>query len=149
MSMSRERRLILGGILCVTSCLLLSAFAVNSSFAWESAAAAQDVRGLDRRISYLEQRLYSIETRINQLERSSSSQRPNAPLPSTRDPEINQLQADNRTLQLRLNEVECGLLKLDERTTPTVAREGRGIPGKAVDPCRLSPATPVRLSNRP
>ena len=148
MTINRERRIMLGVIFCVGIGLLVN-YAVKSSFAWDGASGFQDVRSLDRRISSLEQRLYSIETSINRLEQSSISQRTPALPSSTRDPEINVLRGEIQALQLHLNEVECGLVKLDERTLTPAAREARRSLGKTADPCRLNPATPVRFSDRP
>jgi hypothetical protein len=55
-----------------------------------------------------------------------------------------------QTLQLRVNEIECGLVKLDERTTTSAVRETRRSDGaRTADPCRLNPATPLRLLTRP
>jgi predicted RNase H-like nuclease (RuvC/YqgF family) len=113
-------------------------------------AGSQDVGSLDRRISSLEQRLYSIETSINRLEQSAISQRAPVSQPSARDQEINLLRGEIQTLQLRVNEIECGLVKLDERTTVSAVRETRRSDGaRTTDPCRLNPATPLRLSTRP
>jgi hypothetical protein len=109
---------------------------------------AQDVSSLDRRISSLEQRLYSIETSINRLQQSAMSERTQAVRSSARDPELSLLRGEIQTLQLRVNEIECGLIKLDERTTASDVRQARRS-AAATDPCRLNPATPLRLSTRP
>jgi peptidoglycan hydrolase CwlO-like protein len=109
-------------------------------------AAAQDVMSLDRRISTLEQRLYMIESNINQLQqRVQYAQRPPVSSTPTRDPEVDRLQSELSLLQNRLSEVECALLKLDERTLPAAARAARA---KTSDPCRAQPNTPVQLSSR-
>lgn len=115
------------------------------------ALSAQDVSGLDRRISLLEQRFYTIESSIRQLEHQSTlSQRSVAPARSNNELEINLLRAEVAALQRQLVEVGCGLVKLDERTTKTSDRERpkrADAPGS--DPCRLNPETPLRLSTRP
>jgi chromosome segregation ATPase len=97
---------------------------------------------LDTRITQLEQRLYSIETSLNRLQQSTYSQR-SAPTASTFDPEISLLREQLQNVTLRLNEIECGLLKLDERT----ATSRRGTPTN--DPCRANPAAPLRFPSRP
>ena len=51
---------------------------------------------------------------------------------------------DVNRMTLRINEIECGLLKLDERTASR-----RSDSAKSGDPCRSNPASPLRLSNRP
>lgn len=111
-------------------------------------ATSQDAMGLDRRISSLEQRLYSIESNINQLQqRITASQRSTAG-PSMRDPEVDRLRLEIETLQQRVREVECGVVKLDERTLPASARQSRRPATPSADPCRLQPETPVRLTSR-
>ena len=150
MTIFKERRIALGIILCVAVCLLANAYTSKSSFELEGVTGSQDVRSLDRRISSLEQRLYSIETNINRLEHSAITRRAPAIEPGTRDSELDLLRNEIRTLQLRLMEIECGLVKLDERTTTSAVRETRErAEPKIADPCRLNPATPLRLSTRP
>jgi hypothetical protein len=145
MTILKERHLALAVILGAAICVIANAYPGKGPFELEGLAGSQDVRTLDRRISLLEQRLYSIEVSLNRLERSAITQRtPASPGVSERD--INLLQGEMRTLHLRLSEVECGLAKLDERTTTSAVRDARA---KTSDPCRLNPATPVRLSTRP
>ena len=127
------------------SVMALAAFVTHTGGAssTNAAAPAQDVMSLDRRISALEQRLYLIESNINQLQqRVQYPQHPPVSPTPTRDPENDRLQSEMSLLQSRLGEVECGLLKLDERTLPAAAR------AKSNDPCRAQPNTPVRLSSR-
>lgn len=150
MSFLKKWRLALGIVLCAVIGVMANAYPGKSSSALEDMMGAQDVRSLDRRISSLEQRLYSIESSINRLQQSALSQRTPVSQPSARDQEINLLRGEIQTLQLRLSEIECGLVKLDERTTSSAVREARRSEGaKTADPCRLNPATPLRLSNRP
>ena len=150
MTILKERRIALGMILCAAIAVMANAYPGRSSSTWKAMAGSQDVGSLDRRISSLEQRLYSIETSINRLEQSAISQRTPVSQPSARDQEINLLRGEIQTLQLRVNEIECGLVKLDERTTTSAVRETRRSDGaKTTDPCRLNPATPLRLSTRP
>lgn len=107
-------------------------------------ATPQDPAGLDRRISILEQRFYTFQTSLNRLEQLVVNQR-STPVPSGRDTQVELLRQEVEGLKLRLNEIECGLVKLDERTTPANAttrkREG--------DPCRVNSDSPLRLSTRP
>jgi hypothetical protein len=115
----------------------------------ESAGAeTQDISGFDRRISMLEQRFYMLETSLNRLQQSVSSQRSTGSSSSDlRDRQVDELRGELQRLQIRLNEVECGLVKLDERTATAggKARNGEARPG---DPCRLNPGTPLRLPTR-
>ncbi|HEV2828351.1 MAG TPA: hypothetical protein VGW76_12185, partial [Pyrinomonadaceae bacterium] len=72
------------------------------------------------------------------------------PQSSARDQEIKLLTGAIQSYQLRLSEIECGLVKLDERTTPAAVREARkGAGATTADPCRINPAAPLRLSTRP
>lgn len=113
------------------------------------ASATQDVSGLDRRISMLEQRFYSLESSMNRLQQVVTSQRSTGSSSSDlRDRELDQLRQEVQRLQLRLNEVECGLVKLDERTT-TAGANRRSGEARPADPCRQNPGSPLRLPARP
>jgi hypothetical protein len=133
----------------LTAIAILSAIAVVGVVRGSAGAETQDPAGLDRRISLLEQRFYSLETSINRLQQYVSSQRSTGSAASDlRDREVDQLSQDVQRLQLRLNEVECGLLKLDERTAAAGANR-RGPESRPTDPCRLNPGPPLRLTSRP
>jgi hypothetical protein len=119
----------------------------ESSSAMGNVTGMQDVRILDRRISLLEQRLYSIESNINRLEQSVISQRSPAQTPNAADREIYLLREDIHKLSPRLSEIECGLLRLDERTA--IPSGNTRKPTGAKDACRLNPAAPLQLSTRP
>jgi hypothetical protein len=115
--------------------------------AGNEAAATQDPAGLDRRISLLEQRFYSLESSMSRLQQVVASQRSTGASPDTNDREITLLSQEIQRLQLRMTELECGLVKLDERTLPASAR--RSGDQKSNDPCRATPNTQLRLSARP
>lgn len=150
MTILRKQGIALSVILCAVIGVMANAYPGKNSSALEDRTGSQDVRSLDRRINLLEQRLYSIETSINLLQRSAISQPTPGLRPSAREHEINLLRGELQTLQLRLTEIECGLVKLDERTIASDIREARKSGGaKTGDPCRLNPATPLRLSGRP
>jgi len=108
----------------------------------------QDVSGLDRRISMLEQRFYSMETSMNRLQQAVVSQRSTGSSSDLRDREVDQLRQEMQRLQLRLTEVECGLLRLDERTT-TASGNRRSGESRPADPCRQNSGLPLRLPSRP
>jgi len=110
----------------------------------------QDAAYLDQRIRSVEQRLYSIQSSISRLEQQvNTSQRP-TPTQSGRPPEIDLLISEVEILRARVRELECGLAHLDERTLSAAAKEGRKRTGaQAIDPCRLSPETPIQNSRRP
>jgi hypothetical protein len=133
---------------CVAIGLLVAAALAADAGKASSANAArptQDVMSLDRRLSSLEQRLFLLESNLNQLQRQLQYP-PRQPEPTpARDPEVERLRLELSLLQARLGEVECGLLKLDERTLPAAVRAQMPKP---TDPCRSQPGTPVSLSSR-
>ena len=108
---------------------------------------AQTDQFLSRRVDVLEQRLYSIESRIDRL---SVASRPSMvpTLPSTTPGDIDLLRTTVEGMRLRLGEVECGLLKLDERTLPATQRRA-GRTGSTSDRCRENYGTSITLSARP
>ena len=147
MNFLKKSYLSLGIVLCAVIGIMANVYPGKSTSGF--AETTQDVISLDRRISSIEQRLYSIESSISRLQQSALSERSRPSQPIARDQEIDLVRADIQRLQLRLNEIECGLLKLDERTAVSV-RDNLKSPGaKTGDPCRLNPATPLRLSTRP
>jgi predicted RNase H-like nuclease (RuvC/YqgF family) len=112
-------------------------------------AETQDVSGLDRKISMLEQRFYQLESSMNRLQQVVTSQRSTGSSSSElRDREVDQLRQEVQRLQLRLTEAECGLLRLDERTI-TASGNRRSGEARPADPCRQNPGLPLRLPSRP
>ena len=112
-------------------------------------ATAQTDRYLESRLSQIEQRFYQLESRLNRIEQDSITRRmPTSPqISDTREQEMNLLANEVSGLRLRLGEVECGLLRLDERTLPAARRLGGRTTGS--DRCRLDWSSPVQLSARP
>jgi peptidoglycan hydrolase CwlO-like protein len=108
-----------------------------------SADPVQDPASLDRRISLVEQRFYTLESSMNRLQQLVASQRSIPPSSDTNDRQINQMMQEIQRLQLQLIEVQCGVLKLDERTTTRRAGDAR-----PADPCRANPNAPLRFSPR-
>lgn len=149
MNFLKNSQLALVIVLCPVIGIMVNVYAGKVSSASEGMTKTQDVRSLDRRISSLEQRLFSLESNISRLQQSAVTQRSPAPQWNARDQEITLIREGMQALQLRLREIECGLLKLDERTTVSVADNRKSAGGKPTDPCRLNPATPLRLSTRP
>jgi hypothetical protein len=118
----------------------------------EAAAAApqqQDVIRLEGRLGQLERRLYTIESSIRALEQQTRLSDINTGR-GARDPEVGVLRSEVEALRLRLAELECGLVRVDERTLTASAREARrkAAPGVG-DPCRLNADAPLRLPSRP
>lgn len=138
MHLSKQSNLVVFVVLCAVIGVMASISRGNS--------ATQDPSSLDRRISMLEQRFYSVESSISRLQQYVAAQRPSVPQPSTSDRDLLLMREEIQRLNLRMAEVECGLIKLDERTTPAARRNATG---KQEDPCRLNPDTPLRLSTHP
>ena len=128
--------------LSILLCLVIGVMANVSR--GKSSSEMQDVSSLDRRLSLLEQRFYSVESSISRLQQYVTSQRPQVSQPSTSDREIILLREEVQRLSLRLSEAECGLAKLDERTGTR-----KSSAPKSTDPCRQNADTPLRLSTRP
>ena len=102
---------------------------------------------LSRRVDMLEQRLYSLESRISSMQ--TQVQPPLiATMPSTTQTDVNFLRTQLDGMRIRLGEVECGLLRLDERTL-TAAQRRTNRTGSSSDRCRDNFGTPIMLSSRP
>ncbi len=120
-----------------------SAYTVGASL---TSAQSQDVLSLDRRISLMEQRFYGMESRLNRLEQQVVSQRPPSPTTAGRDGEANLLMNEIEQLRRRLVEVECGVVRLDQRT---LANREKANEARSNDPCRIRADEPIKLSMRP
>lgn len=107
----------------------------------------QDVIRLDARVSQLEQRLYTIESSLRNLEQQSRIAGVSGRGGVTQD-DIVLLRTELQNLQVRLIEDECGLAKLDERTLSPAARDARRKGAVGNDPCRMNFELPVRLRDR-
>jgi hypothetical protein len=129
-------------VLCAAA--VISAGTLNTG---DVATASQDPYGLDRRITTLETRMFSLESQIRQMEQQMSlSTRTPSPT-RDRDAGVETLQRQVSLQQAQLNELKCGLAKLDERTLPAAVRKGNSQSDRQGDPCRLNPDTPLVLSH--
>ena len=105
----------------------------------------QDVIRLETRINQLEQRLYSIETSLRNVEQQSRAGSTSRGIGAQ---EIEILRSQIQALQVRLMEDECALAKLDERTLSATMRNSRRQSGVRTDPCRANVDAPLRLPDR-
>ena len=105
----------------------------------------QDVMRLETRLNQLEQRLYSIDTSIRNLETQSRLGAGTSRGVSAQDLEL--LRSNIQALQLRLLEDECSLARLDERTLSPAVRNSRRQSVRT-DPCRTNVDAPLRLPDR-
>lgn len=109
----------------------------------------QDAVYLDRRISMLETRLSSIESSMRSLQQQAMVSERSTVTQPTRDPEVTLLRSEVEILSSRLRELECALVRLDERTLSPAAREARRrTAAQSSDPCRVNPDMPIQLSPR-
>jgi len=136
MNLSKQSNLVLVVLLCAVIGVMASISRGNN--------ATQDPSSLDRRLSLLEQRFYSVESSVNRLQQYVATQRSPISQPTTSDRDLILMREEIQRLSLRVSELECGLVKLDERTTTR-----RSTADKPSDPCRLNTDTAVRLSARP
>ena len=145
MNFSKRSNLVLLVVLCAVVGVMASISRGNSSRRPEE-STIQDVSSLDRRISLLEQRFYTVESSISRLQQYIAAQRPSVSQPGISDRELSVIREEIQRLSLRMAELECGMVKLDESTTPAARRNPQA---RSNDQCRLNPETPVRLSTRP
>jgi hypothetical protein len=133
---------------CVAGLVFFTVFRVSSAErADEARSAQQEAIRLESRINQLETRLYSIESSLRTLEQQSrlGSVSSRNVLPQ----DLDLLTSTVHALQLRLNEDECALAKLDERTLSPAMRAARQkSSGARTDPCRLSADTSLHLPER-
>ena len=140
--------------LVIVVCVALGAAAKSSTD--PTPAMAQDTVVLDRRLNMLEQRFYSMESRMSRLEQQMSMLQRVVPAPAptpsqpVRDPVTDLLRNEVESMKVRIAELECGILRLDERTLSVATKETRRRAGaQPKDPCRLNTEAPVKLSMRP
>lgn len=111
---------------------------------------AQQDPFLNQRLNRIEQQFNSIETRISRIEQQSRFPDVTPRTSLNLDTEINLMRSQIEALQLRVAEIECGLVRVDERTlTPTTRQSRRKTTPNETDRCRLNPNVPLQLSARP
>ena len=107
---------------------------------------AQSDAFLARRVDQVEQRFYSLESRMTRIEMESRQPPISSPVRAATDNiELQYLRSQIDSLRTRLGEAECALLKLDERTLTAAQR--RTTP--AAEACRRSWGERIVLSSRP
>ncbi len=100
---------------------------------------------LSRRVDQVEQRFYQIESRLNRMEMESRTAVSTPRMTDNKDIEIAFLRSQIESLRNRLGEVECALLKVDERTLTAAQRRTTA----AGEPCRGNWGQRITLSSRP
>ena len=116
-----------------------------SSYAWSGYGTTpqQDVIRLEHRINQLEQRSYSIENSLRNIEQQSRMAAANSG--RINPAELAALQAQLHALQLRVEEDECAIAKLDERTLTPAVRSTRRRSTTTREACRADRDAPLRL----
>ena len=134
-------------LVCVVGLALVSVFRISSAARTEFGPTPQqqDIIRLENRITQLEQRLYTIDTTVRNLEQQSRLA--GASARGVGPEAVERLRLEVQALQQRLAEHECGLAKLDERTLTPAMRAARKKSGASGDPCRASFDTPLQLSD--
>src|SRR5262249_45405975 len=107
--------------------------------------AGQDIMSVDRRVSTLEQRMYTIDSHINQLQQQVMMINRTPAPPAGASGDVGQLRVELDLLRNRINQIECAIAKLDERTLQP------GKPKRSVvkDPCRQDSQTPIEMPGHP
>jgi predicted nucleic acid-binding Zn-ribbon protein len=137
-------------VLGIASAIYGGMSSVFTSSGVTTTALAQTNPFLEQRINRIEQNLNYIETRLNRLEQNSSLPSITPKIADNNGIETRALRSEIEILQLRVGELECGMLRLDERTLTDTARRSRGQKAlSATDPCRKDASAPLKLSARP
>src|SRR5262245_29161275 len=111
-------------LICIVALGVVTVFRISSAAPAEvEPAPQQDLIRLENRITQLEQRLYSIDTNVRNLEQQSRLAGGSARGVSAED--LARLSLEVQALQQRLAEHECSLAKIDERTLTPAMRSAR------------------------
>jgi prefoldin subunit 5 len=70
---------------------------------------------VERRVSTLEQRLYTIDSNISQLQQQIMMMSRASAAPAGTSADVQQLRLELDLLRSRINQIECGVAKLDDR----------------------------------
>ncbi len=109
--------------------------------------AAQRDPFLSQRLSQIEQRYALLEARLNRIEQEARMSSALPPAVDNTDTTLRLFGTRIDLFQQRLADLECGLLRLDERTLPPAARRA-GEKAPTAEPCRANANAPLVLSGR-
>lgn len=136
-------------VIAATGLSLMLGFAIACLVFPLRLVEAQQDPFLSRRIDQIESRFYTIESRLERVESATRPTLSPPPLIQGNDQEIRALQQQIDSLRTRIGELECGVLKLDERTLAASARSSRIRGTQNSELCRREIGLPVQLSARP
>ena len=111
-----------------------------------SSEPGQDIMSVDRRVTTLEQHMYTLDSNLNQIQQQIMMLNRISSQPTGSSAEVQQLRIELDLLRSKVAEVECALAKLDERTLTTGKPKVRA---GVKDPCRLDPQTPIEIPGHP
>jgi len=111
-----------------------------------SSEPGQDIMSVDRRVTTLEQHMYTLDSNLNQLQQQIMMLNRTSSQPTGSSAEVQQLRLELDVIRSRMAQVECALAKLDERTLTTGKPKVRA---GVKDPCRLDPQTPIEITGHP
>jgi len=106
----------------------------------------QDIMSVDRRVTTLEQHMYTLDSNLNQIQQQIMMLNRTSSQPTGSSAEVQQLRLELDLLRSQMTQVECALAKLDERTLTTGKPKVRA---GVKDPCRLDPQTPIEITGHP
>ena len=111
-----------------------------------SPESGQDIMSVDRRVTTLEQHMYTLDANLGQLQQQIMMLNRTSAQPTGAGAEVQQLRLELDLLRSKMTEVACALAKLDERTLAAGKPKGRtGVK----DPCRLETQTPIEITGHP
>ena len=111
-----------------------------------SSEPGQDIMSVDRRVTTLEQHMYTLDSNLNQLQQQIMMINRTSSQPTGSSADVQQLRIELDVIRSRMIQVECALAKLDERTLTTGKPKVRA---GVKDPCRLDPQTPIEITGHP
>ena len=111
-----------------------------------SSEPGQDIMSVDRRVTTLEQHMYTLDSNLNQLQQQIMMINRTSSQPTGSSADVQQLRIELDVLRSQMTQVECALAKLDERTLTTGKPKVRA---GVKDPCRLDPQTPIEITGHP
>jgi peptidoglycan hydrolase CwlO-like protein len=131
------RRAVLLVVVIGLSLVTISSAARNNT----GPAPQQDIIRLEQRMNQLEQRLFSMDTTLRNIEQQARLA--GAGRRGVAEEDVVQLRSELLALQQRVADHECALARLDERTLAPAMRTARRKSGS--DPCRVNPETSIQL----
>ena len=133
-----------GLFLCLLALSLITVFRLTSAARVDAAPAPQqDVIRLEQHMNQLEQRLFSIENNVRNVEQQSRLG--GTAILGANPEEVARLRLEVQALTNRLAEHECALAKLDERTLNPAMRAARKKSAAGDDLCRQNVDAPIQL----